>query len=193
MSVVVVANKREVILDATLSLLASRGFHGFSIRDVAKEAGVAIGTVYLYFQDREDLIKKLHGQIITQVVKEVFAPLDKDSPIYQQFRGICLRFWALFLAHPAMIVSKGQFDHLPLEVVRSGHLEAKEELAHLLAFWERGRTSGEIKNFPDEILFSLGFEPYFDMARKSLQGVTSVDQAMLERIIEATWDAIAVK
>ncbi|MDF3012757.1 MAG: TetR/AcrR family transcriptional regulator, partial [Cellvibrio sp.] len=40
----ITGNKCDIILAATLNLLASRGFHGFSIRDVAKEAGVATGT-----------------------------------------------------------------------------------------------------------------------------------------------------
>lgn len=186
-------NKCDLILAATLKLLASRGFHGFSIRDVAKEAGVATGTVYLYFEDREDLIKKLHSQIIATVGEEVFIAVEKDVSLYQQFQGMCRRFWSLFQQQPEMILSKGQFDHLPADLLRSRHEEAKVVLEPLFTFFIRGREQQVLKNFPDEILFSLAFEPYFEIARKSLQGFVTVDEAMLEQIIHASWDSIAVK
>lgn len=185
-------NKCDIILDATLNLLASRGFHGFSIRDVAKEAGVATGTVYLYFEDREDLIKKLHSQIIETVGREVFVAMSKELSLYQQFHHMCRNFWDLFKRRPAMILSKGQFDHLPADLLRSRHEEAKVVLEPLFTFFVRGRDQQELKNFPDEILFSLAFEPYFEIARKSLQGFILVDDDMLDRIIRASWDSIAV-
>lgn len=185
-------NKCNIILDATLNLLARRGFHGFSIRDVAKEAGVATGTVYLYFEDREDLIKKLHSQIIETVGREVFVTMSKELSLYQQFQGMCQRFWVLFQLQPEIILSKGQFDHLPADLLRSRHEEAKVVLEPLFTFFVRGREQRKLKDFPDEILFSLAFEPYFEIARKSLQGFVVVDDEMLERIIRASWDSIAV-
>ncbi len=193
MSSAIPVNKREVILDATLSLLASRGFHGFSIRDVAREAGVATGTVYLYFEDREDLIKKLHSQIIETVGKEVFGVVDQEEFLYQHFQGMCRRLWGLFLQRPEMILSKGQFDHLPADLLRSRHEEAKVLLEPLFTFFIRGREQQVLKNLPDEILFSLAFEPYFEIARKSLQGYVTVDGELLEKIIHASWDAISYK
>lgn len=193
MSSAITQNKREVILEATLALLASRGFHGFSIRDVAKEAGVATGTVYLYFEDREDLIKNLHSQIIETVSQEVFVTVGQEESLYQQFQGICRRFWGLFQQQPEMILSKGQFDHLPADLLRSRHEEAKVVLAPMFTFFIRGREQQVLKDFPDEILFSLAFEPYFEIARKSLQGFVRIDDQMLEQIISASWDSIARK
>ena len=185
-------NKCDIILEATLNLLASRGFHGFSIRDVAKEAGVAIGTVYLYFKDRNDLIKKLHSQIIDTVGREVFVAAGGELSLYQHFHQMCRNFWELFKRQPEIILSKGQFDHLPADVLRSRHEEAKIVLEPLFTFFVRGRDEKILKNFPDEILFSLAFEPYFEIARKTMQGFIVVDEEMLERIIRASWDSIAV-
>jgi TetR/AcrR family transcriptional repressor of multidrug resistance operon len=185
-------NKCDIILDATLNLLASRGFHGFSIRDVAKEAGVATGTVYLYFEDREDLIKKLHDQIVETVGREVFVAMSRELSLFQQFHHMCRNFWDLFKRRPAIILSKGQFDHLPADLLRSRHEATKVVLEPLFTFFLCGREQQVLKNFPDEILFSLAFEPYFEIARKSLQGFVVVDDAMLERIIRASWDSIAL-
>jgi len=192
MKEITTGNKCDIILAAALNLLADRGFHGFSIRDVAKEAGVATGTVYLYFDDREDLIKKLHSQIIETVGREVFFAINKEFSLFQQFHHMCRNFWRLFEQQPAIILSKGQFDHLPADLLRSRHEEAKIVLAPLFTFFLRGREQQQLKNLPDEILFPLAFEPYFEIARKSLQGFVVVDDEMLERIIRASWDSIAL-
>lgn len=54
-----IAPKREVILEATIRVLRERGLSGLKVEEVAKEAEVGKGTVYLYFQDKQDLLKGL--------------------------------------------------------------------------------------------------------------------------------------
>lgn len=185
------SNKCETILAATLKLLASKGFHGFSIRDVAKEAGIATGTLYLYFEDREDLINKLHGQIVNRVASELQATHQRELPLQQQYKNLALTFWRLFMCEPDILLSKGQFDHLPPDLLRSLYQVARQELALLFDFFAQGRASAELKDLPDDILFSLGFEPIFEIARKILLGLIEVDEAMLDQIISASWAALA--
>ena len=49
-------NKRDLILKAATTLFARRGFFNAQVADVAREAGIAAGTVYLYFQSKDDLL-----------------------------------------------------------------------------------------------------------------------------------------
>ncbi|MBF6594450.1 MAG: TetR/AcrR family transcriptional regulator [Thermaceae bacterium] len=68
------APKREVILEATIRVLRERGLSGLKVEEVAKEAEVGKGTVYLYFQDKQDLLKALvehHTFSFYQKVEEV--------------------------------------------------------------------------------------------------------------------------
>ena len=50
------ADKHELILEAAIRVFAEKGFHAARISDVAKEAGVADGTIYLYFKNKDDLL-----------------------------------------------------------------------------------------------------------------------------------------
>lgn len=186
-------NKREAILDATLTLLASKGFHGFSIKQVADHAGVAAGTVYLYFADREDLILQLQTVIIEKIAKHIFARHDQTQPLFMQYRQFCLSFWNLFKQEPEILLSKAQFDHLPPALLSEKYEHARQILHPLMMFLERGRQEFVLKDLPDEVLFSLAFESYFALARKSMLGLVKIDEAILEKIIAASWDAIALK
>jgi AcrR family transcriptional regulator len=54
--------RRQDILDAALRLFANRGFNETSVQDIAAEAGMATGTVYLYFPSKEHVLKGLHDR-----------------------------------------------------------------------------------------------------------------------------------
>lgn len=183
-------NKREAILQATLHLLAHKGFHGFSIKQVADQAGVAAGTVYLYFNDREDLILQLDAQIMEQVAQYIFANHNPRQPLFDQFQQLCLSFWHFFKQNPEILLSKNQFDHLPPDVLRNRHADAKTIFYPLITFFESGRDSGALKSLPNEVLFSLAFEHFFALARNAMIGLVNVDEEMLKSIILASWDAI---
>src|SRR5882724_10017346 len=53
------AERREAIIDAALDEFVARGFAATRLDDVAKRAGVAKGTIYLHFKDKEALFQEL--------------------------------------------------------------------------------------------------------------------------------------
>src|SRR6202451_4777952 len=52
-------DKRERILHAAVRVLAKKGFHSTRVSEVAKAAGVADGTIYLYFKSKDELLVSL--------------------------------------------------------------------------------------------------------------------------------------
>ena len=55
--------RRTQILDAAARVFADRGYHRTTVRDVAREAGIADGTIYLYFTSKQDLLLALIAQL----------------------------------------------------------------------------------------------------------------------------------
>src|SRR3954467_14034025 len=60
-------DKRERILAAAEVIFARHGFFAARVSEIAKEAGVADGTIYLYFKSKDDLLISLFEQRMTQV------------------------------------------------------------------------------------------------------------------------------
>jgi TetR/AcrR family fatty acid metabolism transcriptional regulator len=54
-----VTERREQILEAATEVFVRKGVHEASIRDIAREAGIADGTVYLYFKNKDDLLREV--------------------------------------------------------------------------------------------------------------------------------------
>jgi TetR/AcrR family fatty acid metabolism transcriptional regulator len=80
-------DRRDRILDAATRVFAKRGFFAAQVADVAKRAGVAAGTVYLYFKSKDDLLMSLFERTMTAAVAEAReatrAPADPLTRLRQ--------------------------------------------------------------------------------------------------------------
>ena len=70
---------REDILDAFLKTLLKYGFHNSSMTKIAQEAGIAKGTLYLYFDSKESLISTMTKQHFSKVKERLVATKYFDS------------------------------------------------------------------------------------------------------------------
>jgi AcrR family transcriptional regulator len=74
------AARREAVLAAALDEFSARGFAATRIDDVARRAGVAKGTIYLYFRDKEELFQELVRTMLVPLILALEAP-PPDVPI----------------------------------------------------------------------------------------------------------------
>ena len=73
--------RRTAILSAALEEFAARGFAATRLDDVARRAGVAKGTIYLYFRDKESLFQELVRTMLSPLVGAIEAAPLRDLPI----------------------------------------------------------------------------------------------------------------
>ena len=73
--------RREAILAAALDEFSSRGFEAARLEDVARRAGVAKGTIYLYFRDKESLFQELIRTMLTPLVGTIEAMGQAEVPL----------------------------------------------------------------------------------------------------------------
>jgi TetR/AcrR family fatty acid metabolism transcriptional regulator len=74
------ADKRERILTAATKTFARRGFFNAQVADVARAAGVASGTVYLYFRSKDDLLVSIFERTMRGAIAEGRAALEGLDP-----------------------------------------------------------------------------------------------------------------
>ena len=80
------ANKRTLITDAAINVFAEKGFHQARIADIAKRAGVADGTIYLYFKNKEDLLLSVFEEKMDYLLTELGNALDGISDPVERIR-----------------------------------------------------------------------------------------------------------
>src|SRR3954464_13253957 len=71
-------DKRGRILEAAIKMFAERGFHAATVAGIAREAGVADGTIYLYFKSKEDLLLRLFDEKMTELTAEAGGGVERQ-------------------------------------------------------------------------------------------------------------------
>jgi TetR/AcrR family fatty acid metabolism transcriptional regulator len=74
-------DKRQLILDAATHVFAERGFFAAQVADIARRAGIAAGTVYLYFKSKDDILISLFDRTMQEAIREgKDALVDASDP-----------------------------------------------------------------------------------------------------------------
>jgi len=142
------AERREAIIEAALDEFISRGFTATRIDDVARRAGVAKGTIYLHFKDKESMFEELIRTALVPLIGRLHAP----PPIGGSVRDAVEAFARTFIQEVAstrrgdivrLIVAEGPrfpsiADFYYREVVSRG-------LAGMRALIELAVSRGEIQ------------------------------------------------
>lgn len=158
--------KRERILKAAIALFAARGFENASVADIATEADVAKGTVYLYFPSKDALIDQVYDYCHEQDAAACAKGLDGIDKAAEK---LCLRMENAIryaLAHPQEAAVERMYLSLPS---RSGtgtsYVRQPLHFKAVDAIMRRGVAKGELKDLPTtllgEIFFSIGGAFYF--------------------------------
>ncbi len=83
-----VTDKREAILRAATRVFARNGYFNSKVADIASAAGVADGTVYLYFKNKEDILHSIFDRSVDEAVSEARKQLETISDPREKLRRI---------------------------------------------------------------------------------------------------------
>lgn len=81
-------DKRDAILRAATQAFARHGFFHAQVADIAREAGVAAGTVYLYFRGKDDLLASVFERAMREAIDEGRAAVDASATPAERLRRI---------------------------------------------------------------------------------------------------------
>ncbi|MCK4786664.1 MAG: TetR/AcrR family transcriptional regulator [Desulfobacteraceae bacterium] len=126
--------KRENILQTAAMLFADQGFARTDVAQIAKRAGVAKGSIYNYFESKEDLYLYVCRDGIERSRQAVYSDIRPEWDLYRQIDHIFRRGVAFVLAHP-------QYARLYLNVASSG----MERFADQLSLEVEKYTSDHLK------------------------------------------------
>lgn len=71
--------KYQLIVEAALKVIAEHGYHNAQVSRIAKEAGVADGTIYLYFKNKEDILISVFREKLGELIGR-FHSKDQRVP-----------------------------------------------------------------------------------------------------------------
>jgi AcrR family transcriptional regulator len=167
-----VDDKRERILVAARKRFRYFGVKKTTMQEIAGDAGVAVGTLYLYFKDKDDLLVACTEEYISRHRRQAETILASDAPAGERLRRYALD---RFRAAEATRTGYRQAAELTREVLRVRPERRLDEgrmmTEYFVRFLRLGIEAGELHTDDAErdarvLLFSLGF--FFPSAQQDL-------------------------
>lgn len=147
-------DKRQALLQTALKLFTKNGFHGTPTSKIAKKAGVATGTLFHYFNTKEELINQLYLEIKQELRQALAAGVDNERTIRGMFYKGWLNFIVWALEHPEKLQFFNQFSSSPY----ISNLTREEGLQHfrfLKDLLEEGKRQDVLKDMSTDLLFDI--------------------------------------
>ena len=147
----------DTIQEAALRVIARKGLSAASMQEIADEAGIAKGTLYLYFQNQSDLLQKTVEQAFGRLADELEAALEGSGTyverLERQFRAktqFLESNVALLRLYAAAIYPEGTPQHAHCSRSESPHFQ--RYFQRLKAFLGEAMDAGEIRRMrPDRL------------------------------------------
>lgn len=153
-------SKRELILDSALQMFVRCGFENSPTSKISKNAGVAAGTLFHYFETKETLINELYLEIKRDLVTALKMNLESASTIRQQIETIWFNgvFWAVEKPDSYRFITMFSSSSYISDNTRR---EGFEKFSFILDFLKKGVEEEILKDVSimlmNEVLFSLMF------------------------------------
>src|SRR3546814_2197578 len=101
--------KRIAIFKSTLELIKDHGFHGTPISQIAKNANVATGTIYHYFDSKDSLITDLYIIVKNKLAKAILQNDDEQLSYRERFIHYWINECRFFIQNETILVFLEQY------------------------------------------------------------------------------------
>lgn len=189
------SDKRIAILEATMELVAEQGFDHTPTSQIAKKAGVGMGTIYRYFADKEELIHEVFKYVIHKQMLEELKRHKPDAPIREQYLQLCMGMVEFSVQHPREAKYIEQYFNSPYGLSHRREMMGEEEgrqgrrpLPDRL--FEKAKAQQIVKDLPLLALGALTFGPLIGLIRDIHAGIMEYDADLVQKVAEACWDAV---
>ncbi len=181
--------KERRVLEATLELVNNSGFHASSMAKIAKLANVAPATIYLYFENKQDLINKLYVYIKSEMSYYAFENYNETLPVKEGFQLI----WNNIAHYKTTHIKEAMFlsvcDISPI-VDKDSRKKGIEYLNPFIELLERGKKEGLIKNCSSYLLYAFTINPLSFLIAKQQDEDVKLEGNVLKDAYKMAWDSI---
>ena len=182
-------DKREAILAAALRLIARLGLHAAPMSAVAREAGVAAGTLYLYFPSKEAMINALYLEVLAHRHRSMAADAEGARGDGAIGRAGLWAFWhglaRWHLDHPdgSSFLLQCKASTILTEDTR----EAERRMdAEGLANFEQAVAGGRLRDLPLQVFWALVAGPIFLLSQMRDAG----EMEVTDDVLRSTFDGV---
>jgi len=184
-------DKRNALIKATIELVNNNGFHATPMSKIAKMANVSPATIYLYFENKQDLVNKTYIEVKARYTDYAFETYKANMSIEEGFKLIWNRIANFKLKECENAMFLAQCDNTPM-IDEPSRQEGIKHLQPLLDLWIKGKKEGIIKPMSEYLLYAYAINPLSFLMMAEKRGSFKLDETHLEEAYQSAWNSIKV-
>jgi AcrR family transcriptional regulator len=185
------SNKKEIALMTLLDLIAERGIQDAPMSMVADRSGIAIGTMYHHFKNKEEMVEALYALLKEQMGIALSKGIQPDTGIKERFFSYWNNLYKFYSKSPNRFYFLEQCDKHP--VVRS---KVREEnmvhYAHIYAFFEEGKAKGVLREMDTEVMLAFVYGTVVSTVHAALSGKVKWRKDTILAMCTSAWDGVKI-
>lgn len=182
-----ISEKKRAIFESTLALIQDHGFHGAPMSLVAKNAGVAAGTIYHYFESKDQLICELYSYNKGRITNVISDILEEPIPYKEKFYKIWLKIYEFYAENANVLTFFEQYINSPYNASKNpNHFKGE-----LYNFFKDGVDKKEVKGLRPEIIMILILGSINSTAKLHKFANVPVTDQEIQQIIDILWHGIS--
>lgn len=184
-------DKQELVEQKAIEMLVNDGFEGFSVNKLAKACEISVATLYIYYEDKDDLIVKIARKEAEKMNNDIlrdFSPnLSLEDGLRIQWRN---RYEGMMKApYQNRFFEQLRSSTYQEQVLSSLALPFKESMGK---FIRNAVERGELAKMPLEVFWSVAYAPLYNLVRFHHEGKSMGGKPFQvnEKMIWQTFDLV---
>ena len=188
-----IEDKRERILLAARRLFVKQGFHNTPTSAIAREASVANGTLFHYFNTKEELINTLFKETNKSYFTIATAGVDYEKNVKRKFRLLLYNTVKWAMNRPQDFLFIQQYNNAPF-ISQLTQEEKSEHSGFYYDLIDQGKAKGLLKDIPTDLMYQLiTYQVYGIINYLFRHKEFKNNSTYLSMVSEFCWDSIAKK
>lgn len=183
--------KERALFEAALRVVDRESLDTLTVQKVALEAGLAVGTVYVYFEGKEDLLRRLYLKTKAAAGPRLLAGLTPDLPFRQAARLLCRNHFDFLVDHRLEIGFQEKFYHSSW---MDGETQALSQayLAPIFALIRKGQAEDLVKPWDPATILRLVMAVMQELSTQAVGVGAAERQAMADQAATFILDGLAL-
>jgi AcrR family transcriptional regulator len=182
-------NKKEAIFDATISLINEIGLANLSMSQIGERAGVSSSTIYVYFENKDDMLKKVYLDVREKLSAALSRNIDQSAPVRQIMERVVRNILDFAEKHTTAFFFLEQFSNAPMPG-ESCVQDTVKMLRPVFDVIERGQREGILKKSDPVLLWTFCYYGVTQIIKARLMLKQEIIDSQVKELAQMCWDAI---
>jgi len=184
-------DKKQRIILTMLELVVEQGVHATPMSQVAKEANVAVGTIYHYFENKNQIIEEIYSMISKDFGVVLMANLP-EGPYKNKYQTMWLNLYNYFVGNP-LAFKFMEFVGVPPIITPEIRERNIKHFTNVRDFMLAGILSKDLRDVNLRLIMQVSFGTAVSAVRLKSKNELPMTERQIQDAVDIAWDSVKYK